>query len=409
MTFTGIKAVGQALGMIAPLVVAKFFSAELFGSFSLARMVVFFFVSLLIASTQIPFIVFANQERAESGKISKSFTVQCVFLILSFCIFGAVIFPFGKYVTAFAKINYGDLIFVVLAFVGLAVKTFVCGLFLATGNRLKNALAELVFGLLSILLIFVFYLFYRIDLRSVFLIYFISSVVLVICFLGLIDYSVLLPFRLDRQQFHGLLEFTKWQFMGITAIYFINCGNNLVLRYFVPMGDIGVYNFGYQLFKGLMVLLASIGAYFLPFISQHINSPKKIREYLYSKRPKILLAGIIVIIGAYFVFPFGIDLIYGEVYQGNEKVFRILLLATATSSYSIFYGTLFTALRRYKFIFFTYIFQISINLIMNILLIPLLGISGAAVATVIGYASKAIFFELYFRLKVKKSLLVTHS
>ena len=59
IAFTGIKSLGQALGMIAPLVVAKFFVPELFASFSLARMVVFFFVSLLIDSAQTAFVVFA--------------------------------------------------------------------------------------------------------------------------------------------------------------------------------------------------------------------------------------------------------------------------------------------------------------------------------------------------------------
>ena len=91
LTFTSLKAIGQTLGMIAPLVIAKFFSPELFGSYSLAKMIVFFFTTLLILSSQTPFIVFANQEKAKTGKINKAFSVQCVFLFLSLCLFGRTV------------------------------------------------------------------------------------------------------------------------------------------------------------------------------------------------------------------------------------------------------------------------------------------------------------------------------
>ena len=80
LQFGLLKGVGQALGMFAPLVVAKFFSSEeLFGSYSLAKMVAFFFCTLLIASSQTPFIVFANQEKAKTGKLTRAFPCSARF------------------------------------------------------------------------------------------------------------------------------------------------------------------------------------------------------------------------------------------------------------------------------------------------------------------------------------------
>jgi len=48
--------------------------------------------------------------------------------------------------------------------------------------------------------------------------------------------------------------------------------------------------------------------------------------------------------------------------------------------------------------------QVSINVVLNIALIPVLGMYGAAVATVIAYICQAVAFELYFRLKLKRQL-----
>ena len=195
--------------------------------------------------------------------------------------------------------------------------------------------------------------------------------------------------------------------MGTTAVYFINWGDNFVLRYYhdvVSFADIGIYNFGYQFFKGLTVFFSVVGVYFLPLISQHIDNPQKVREYLYSKRPKIFFIGVISLVAAYFVFPFGIKLIYGQTYRGGEAIFRILLIAEVMYIYVTLYAPVFNALKRYKFIETVNVCQVLANVILNIALIPVLGMYGAAVATVIAYIFQAAAFELYFRLKLKALL-----
>ncbi len=401
LQFGFLKGLGQALGMVAPLVIAKFFSPELFGSYSLAKMIVFFFSTLLIASSQTPFIVFANQERTKTGKINKAFSVQCVFLILSFCIFGAIALSLGKHIIAFAKINRWDLLFVLLAFVGVALKTFLCNLFMAMNQRIKDSLVELTFGFLSMVLIFVFHFFNWINLQSVFLIYLLSAVVVIIVFFKAIDFKLLFPFNLEKRYLREMFNFTKWVFMGAVAVYFIDWGDNLVLRAFVPMADIGTYNLGYQFFKGTVVLISTLGAYFLPFISQNINNPAKIREYLYSKRPKILAAGMIVIVIGFFLVPHVLKIIYGEIYQESASVLRILLLSSALIFYSAFFNPIFHALKRYKFPQIVNFIQISGNILLNLILVPKMGIYGAAVATTIAYFCRTIIYEIYFRKQIK--------
>ena len=407
VTFTGLRTLGQAMGMIAPLVIAKFFSPELFASYCLAKMIIFFFVSVLIASSQTPFIVFANQQREKTGKINKAFSVESVFLSLSLIIFALITLVFGKYLARFARIDYSDLFFVFLAFLGLSAQYFLSNLFMALNQRLKYSLVELVFGFSSLVLIFVFFLIGWINLRSALLIYFFSSLVLIAVFTRTIDRKILFPFQLEKKCFLEMFDFTKWVFLGATAVYFINWGDNLVLRYFVPMADIGVYNLAYQIFKATMILFSVIGVYFLPFIIQNISNPAKVNEYLYSKRPKILLVGLIVIILAFFIVPAALKLIYGQVYQDSIVVIRILLIASVMYLYTIFYVPVFNALKRYKFIHIVNVIQILLNLGLNIILVPRYGISGAAIATVTAYIFHAAIVALYFQLKLKKLFTTT--
>ena len=199
----------------------------------------------------------------------------------------------------------------------------------------------------------------------VFLIYPLSAIVLAVVFFRTVDFKQLFPFYLERQYFNKTFNFTKWVFLGVTAVYFINWGDNLVLRYFVSMEDIGVYNLGYQFFKGTMILFATLGAYFLPFISQHINDPKKIREYLYHKRPMILFAGAIVIAIGFLLTPKILGMIYGETYIESAAVLRVLLIGTLIYLYNVFYNPIMNALEKYKFIHLTNVVQVLLNVILK--------------------------------------------
>lgn len=401
ITFTTLRVGEQVLGVVMPLMVAKLFSSELFASYSLARMVIFFVAALTISAAQRPFIVYANQEREKTGKINRSFSTQCIFVVVSLWLYLIVVLLFAGPIKSFAKISTADLVFVSLAFVGFAAKVFICNLFMALGQRTKNALAGLTYEAAAVFFIVFFYTVDRINLHSVFLVYFLSSVFLFIIFVKKIDFSLLHPFELDLIHFKGMLAFTNWVMLGATAGYFVNWGDNLVLRFFVPMQQIGIYNFSYLIFKGLMLLIVALQQYFLPFISQHIDNKEKLHNYLYVKRPKVMALGLLVLVGAFFLLPYILNPIYGSVYFKWDVVLRILLIATAVRLYVIFYYPLFDALKKYRYITLAVVVQITVNIVLDLVFVPYIGILGAAVATVIAYFCSAILMEVYYRLHIR--------
>ena len=159
MTFVGLRFAGQVLGIVLPFVVAKFFSSALFGSYLLARMVIFFVAALTISSVQTHFIVHANQERNQTGKINKSFSIQCVFLGISLCLFFVMVTVFAGQIAIFAEISRFDLIFVSLGFVGFVLQIFLGNLFLALGQRTTSALAALAYNFFTVFFVVVFCVF----------------------------------------------------------------------------------------------------------------------------------------------------------------------------------------------------------------------------------------------------------
>jgi O-antigen/teichoic acid export membrane protein len=192
--------------------------------------------------------------------------------------------------------------------------------------------------------------------------------------------------------------------LGATAVYFINWGGNLVLRLFTSMDDIGTYNLGFSIFKGIVMLTSIIYPYFLPFVSQHIEDSAKMRDYLYSKRPKIFILGLVVI-GVFFIIsPYVFKFVYGEGYRGAVTVLRILLIGSVLFFYATFYDPILHSLKKYKFYQIIKVLQVLLSVLLALLLVPVIGHVGAAVATVIAYFFRAATIEIYFRLKLKKIL-----
>lgn len=404
IVFTFLQTTGQALGMLAPLAIAKFVSEDLFGRYSLAKMVVFLFISVLVASAQAPFIVYATEEKEKTGKINRSFSVQCAFFTFSIIAFLSLNLILSKVVMTFAEVSPTDLIFISLAFIGIALNTFLGNVFMAVGQRIRNALTELVFGGLAMAMVLALCFTGNINLKTVFLTYFVSGLIVVILFVKTIDFKLLLPFEFEWGHFKKMFSFAKWVMLGSTATYFINWGDNIVLRFFVPMSDIGEYNLGYSIFKGIAMLAFIINAYFLPFVSEHTEDVARMRNYLSNKRPKIFLVCLVGVVLTFLLAPGILKLLYGNTYQKSGATLRILLIGSVALFYTIFYYPVLNALKKYKFTQTISLFQVGLNLTLDIILVPLMGVLGAAVATAFAYCCWAVAVEVYFRVKIKKLL-----
>lgn len=397
LSFTFIKLLGQLVTFILPLTIAKILSPEGFGSYSLSIMIVFFFTSVFVSSFQTPFIVYANEENKRYAKINKAFSVQLLFLLISIIFFIILTFVFGKYITDFAKISSFQLVFLFLAYLGIGLNSFFQNIFLALNKRIDHSLYFLINGVANLIFLFIFYYQNNLNLNTIFLIYFFSSIVSFVIFLNKIEFNKLFPIELDKKLFLEMFHWTKWQVMGLTAVYFINWGDNLVLRHFVSIEEIGVYNLGYQIFKGLISLTYIFNIYFIPFISQNIHDAEKMRNYFNIKRPKIILIWSLGIVIIFIYSPYLLNLIYGDVYREAATVLRILLIANVISLLQIFYIPIINSLKEYKFAAVVNVVQISVNILLDIILVYFFGFIGAAWATVVAYFLSYIVYVIKFK------------
>lgn len=404
LTFGFIQSIGMALGMLVPLVVAKFFSADLFACFSLARMVGFFFIAILFSPFFIPFISRANQERAKTGKINKSFSVYIPFFGLGLAVFLILNLLLHNPIRVFAKISFSQFIAVVFAFLGISFQMLLTNLFMALNQRIRSALSDLVFGVSNLGLVLLLYFTGRITLEMVFYANFISSVIVLVLLIWSIDFNLLLPFSFERVYFRQIFNDSKWLMLNSAATYFIDWGGNFVLRPFAAMKSIGSYNLGYQIFKGINTLIAVISTYFIPFISSNIKNTQVIRNYLSNKRLKIFMLGLFGIALIFMLAPYILQLIYGQTYQQSSLVLGVLLFGCILILYNNFYIPIIIALKEYRFIVIVNIIQGLLNILISWILVPRINILGSAYSAIAAYLFTTTALEIYYRINLKKQI-----
>jgi O-antigen/teichoic acid export membrane protein len=227
--------------------------------------------------------------------------------------------------------------------------------------------------------------------------FFIAPVISSVLFSTRIEFKKIYPPALNRENLSKMNDFTRWMVFGGAGVYLLNWGDNIILRRFVTMEEIGVYNLGYQFFKGILMSIAIVKLYFLPFIVQHLENKEKIINYLEVKRTKIFLLGTALLVGLFMVMPYIIGFFYATPYTDAVFVVRILIFASICMLYTGFYDPILESMKRYRFIQILTVVGVAFNLSLDYILVRHIGFIGAAIATVFTYFFLAVAREIYFR------------
>jgi O-antigen/teichoic acid export membrane protein len=402
--FIGFKTIADVIFLLIPLFVAKLLNPELFGSFSLLKMILFFGVTVFLTPLMAPLNIESNKEYSETKKSNKTFTSAIVYLFCSISIFLLIYLFFGKELIAFTGLNYNEFKYVfLLAFFGLSIKNFLSAFFMSQDNKKANVFVDLLYSLALILYIFIMFYFKIFNLYNIFLGFFIASITTLIISLFFVDFERILPLSFSSSNFKTIRNFSFWVILGGTSSYFINWGDNLVLRYFVSLEDIGIYNFAYQIFKGFIMISLMINTYFTPFIARNKSNKDELKLYYTSKRPKILLLSFFALLVSNILLYFFIHCFYRDFIR-SIIIINILSIGVLCSFYYAFLIPIFNTFNHYKMTQILLVLQILLNLILNLILVPFYGILGSAISTVLAYIAFTIVYNLFFRNKILKRL-----
>lgn len=158
--------------------------------------------------------------------------------------------------------------------------------------------------------------------------------------------------------------------------------DQVMIQHFIDYTSVGLYEIAVRLTEPLSFLPAIIIGSLFPAV---VNA-KKINPQLYNKRLKSLTIlclsiSFLLVLTMFLLAPLIISILFGDKYTESIKILRIYAWTNLGAvTMSLIYNYFITENKTKAFLFFT-VTGASINVLVNLILIPKLGISGAAYAT----------------------------
>jgi len=371
-------------------------SVSSFGSYSLAFVLVGFATTFGFSWSSSSILFFGSKEKAETGSINKSFWARNIILFGSFLIITLTFLVSRHWIDSYVDNKVSWLIyFWVLARV---IEDYFFHYFLA----IKKQLLGSAMMFLSKIFLLVMVLLIPLSVEKIIYLNVLSSGLSILYIFG-INKKDIGSFEFDRGTFKAILNFSLWQLFGFSGLYIINFGDNIVIKHFMTTSDVAIYNAGYKLFEGVANIAFTIVAFFSPHISSAFKSNDRqyLNKFFYKER--YIIFSFVVAIHVIIIFlakPLILQT-YGSKYTSAILPLQILMIGSILRYYSSFY-VIFSNIKAYhKSLQVVNVFRSIMNIMLDILLVFLFGILGAAIATSVSILISTIIMHLLYEKKMK--------
>ncbi|WP_318460553.1 MATE family efflux transporter [Photobacterium leiognathi] len=170
--------------------------------------------------------------------------------------------------------------------------------------------------------------------------------------------------------------------------------DQIMLNNLMQARDVAIFSIAQKLTEPFTIFAYGIVSYSVP----KIIKATVVDKYAIIKKYFILLIGLSFVI-ALFMITFGdkfVD-IFGRDYQESKQILPYMCLTIPFYFFSSYFASILVLEKHSKLIFYKSIIGLSVNLSLNYILIPLLGVKGVVISTIIALFISNIILTLLFR------------
>ena len=190
----------------------------------------------------------------------------------------------------------------------------------------------------------------------------------------------------------GLFTFSIWIFLSSVGSTIFGYTDRILIGYFMTNTEVGIYSIVFQFTAAATFTTIALQTTLFPKFSNMsatgtLNkiSPLLSRAFTYS-----LLLAVPVCIGGWLLGERLLYFFYGSDFSSGAPVLTIILLMQIFNVFMFLQTMTLNAINKPKFAFYVTAISATLNVILNLLLIPLFGIIGAALATLFTMGLNAI-------------------
>ncbi|MGA2677237.1 MAG: polysaccharide biosynthesis C-terminal domain-containing protein [Methanobacterium sp.] len=389
-------------GIITLPALTKTYGAELYGLWSQIFITVnllYPILTLYFGSAIIRYLSGENDKKVTSQEIAGTLFTILIFIIL-LILFSII---FSKELSIFLFKSYGFASFIPLMVIWAGANALYYHLisYMRIQGRIKflSMLNLACSGLQLSLLVILALLKYPLSIIVI------SQILIEIIFVLLVYILVFREIGFSLPNFRNIpkyLSFSLPQIPGSVLMWILNYSDRYFIIYYLNLVEVGIYSVSYGLGSLITLFYAPISFVIYPVISKCWNNGEfeEVNRYLEYSTKIFLAFSIPASLGLYVLAtPLLKILTTSQFVVGGELV---LLVALGTIFLGLFQINIYIILLVQQTRWIPLITGLSsvINILLNIILIPKTGITGAAIATLISYFILAVIVSYWARKEV---------
>ncbi len=189
--------------------------------------------------------------------------------------------------------------------------------------------------------------------------------------------------KFSMSHFRSLFSFSFWSFLASSGSLIYTYSDTIMIGYFLTNSDVGIYRVSFQLSTISAFIALSLQPVLFPRISAWHTSMDfgKISDAISRALTYSLFLAIPVTVGGFVLSDRLLYFFYGADFESGTFAFTVLLLVQIANVFMYIETMSLGAVNRPKIGFYITGASAGLNVVLNYTLIPILGISGAAIAT----------------------------
>ena len=394
LVFANITSLFLQIGAV--VLTTRMLGSEGYGKFSLFLLVAELVFLFGISWTSASVIRYGREEFVKTGKINKTFWSRNIILIPILIVFFILLSLFKRQILGYVCLKNIAFPLLILYILGKMSLNYTQYIQQAIGQLKLFAATNIIQKLLIIIGLFYIFIVSSIskNVTAVIVVNIIALFGTTLIFINFLKREYFIPVKTDLAYIKRIFLFSYPIILGSGSAYIVNYIDLIVIKKYMEVAEVGIYSLSYRGFIALQSISMSLIAVLAPMIVTFLTEK---REDLIKKFVKrIIIQGVLfwsiflsVIVFLASVF---IPIIFGENFQESIWPFSILMIGLAFNCIGSFYSPILTAYELIKQAMAVNITMALINLVGDFILVPHIGILGAATASSLSFAFSAVLY-----------------
>lgn len=388
------NAAGFPVQIITLLLLARILGAEGYGKFSLFLLLSNLIILFCTGWTSSALIRYGRIEYIKTDRINRNFwgrnAILFPFVLLSLC----CIYIFKVEISRYLSVSSDIIWFLMVNVIGLTCFGYIQNIQQTIGQLKRFAICGFIEKIAIILVLLLVYLFFPKNLFSVISAYVVARLLVAIFFWGLASRDYLFPVEIKKETINRIFHFSFPFIFGSISMYIINWIDIIIIKHYMAISDVGTYSLAYRGMSVIWLIAVSLVTLLTPLMTTFLGMGREdlIIGFINRIIPQgvvlwNLLLSLVCVIAAFLI-----PLLFGAEFAESTGPFVLLMLGMGVYIIAFLYEPVLLAYELTKRTVLVIGMISVLNFLGDLLLVPYLGIHGAAIATSLAYSWGAMSF-----------------